>query len=102
MNLLLDTHTFLWWDNGSVNLSPRVLSLCRDPTVILYLSLVSLWEIQLKSGLRKLSLRLLPITLDYCLRWIGCRSVTKTALIACSSRRRRSKACRSPVWIMSS
>jgi len=84
MNLLLDTHTFLWWDNGSVNLSPRVLALCNDPTVILYLSLVSLWEMQIKSGLGKLSLRLplqvlvadhqeknglqlLPITLDHLL-----------------------------------
>ncbi len=84
MNLLLDTHAFLWWDNGSVNLSPRVLALCNDPTVILYLSLVSLWEIQIKSGLGKLSLRLplralvadhqarnglqlLPITLDHLL-----------------------------------
>ena len=84
MNLLLDTHTFLWWDNGSVNLSPRVLALCNDPAVILYLSLVSLWEIQIKFGLGKLSLRLplralvadhqqknglrlLPITLDHLL-----------------------------------
>ncbi len=36
MNLLLDTHTFLWWDNGSINLSPRVRALCNDPTVILF------------------------------------------------------------------
>ena len=58
MNLLLDTHTFLRWGNGATHLSPRVLSLCRDPTVILYLSLVSLWELQIKSGLGELSLRL--------------------------------------------
>lgn len=80
--LLLDTHTFLWWDNEIINLSPRVLSLCYDPTVILYLSLASLWEIQIKSSLGKLSLRLplrdliadhqrsnglqlLPVTLDH-------------------------------------
>ena len=84
VSLLLDTHAFLWWDNGAANLSPRVLALCHDPTVTLYLSLVSLWEIQIKSGLGKLSLRLplrdlvadhqqknglrlLPITLDYLL-----------------------------------
>ncbi len=84
MNLLLDTHTFLWWDNGAVNLSPRVLALCNDPAVILYLSMVSIWEIQLKHSLGKLSLRLplralltdqqqknglqlLPITLDHVL-----------------------------------
>ena len=57
-NLLLDTHTFLWWDNEIFNLSPRVISLCYDPAVILYLSLVGLREIQIKSGLGKLSLRL--------------------------------------------
>ena len=77
--LLLDTHTFLWWDSKPEKLSERVLALCQDPAVILYLSLVSLWEIQIKSGLGKLplalplreivrvqqekySLRLLPIT----------------------------------------
>ncbi len=58
VSLLLDTHAFLWWDNGSANLSPRVLALCHDPAVTLFLSLVSLWEIQIKSGLGKLSLRL--------------------------------------------
>ena len=31
VGLLLDTHAFLWWDNGSVNLTPRVLALCHDP-----------------------------------------------------------------------
>ena len=56
--LLLDTHTFLWWDNDITNLSTRVLSLCNDPSVVLCLSLVSVWEIQIKSGLGKLSLRL--------------------------------------------
>ncbi len=39
-------------------LSATVLALCRDPSVVLYLSLVSLWEIQIKSGLGKLPLSL--------------------------------------------
>lgn len=56
--LLLDTHTFLWWDSQPEKLSARVLALCRDPAVILYLSLVSLWEIQIKSSLGKLPLAL--------------------------------------------
>ena len=77
--LLLDTHTFLWWDSAPEKLSARVLALCQDPAVVLYLSLVSLWEIQIKSSLGKLpltfplseivrvqqeqcGLRLLPIT----------------------------------------
>jgi PIN domain nuclease of toxin-antitoxin system len=56
--LLLDTHTFLWWDSAPHRLSATVLALCRDPSVVLYLSLVSLWEIQIKSGLGKLPLTL--------------------------------------------
>lgn len=54
--LLLDTHTFLWWDSDPTRLSSQVLSLCRDPAVLLILSLVSLWEIQIKSSLGKLPL----------------------------------------------
>lgn len=56
--LLLDTHTFLWWDSAPDQLSATILALCRDPSVILFLSLVSLWEIQIKSGLGKLPLSL--------------------------------------------
>ena len=56
--LLLDTHTFLWWDSRPEKLSLRVLALCQDPAVVLYLSLVSLWEIQIKCSLGKLPLAL--------------------------------------------
>ena len=56
--LLLDTHAFLWWDSAPGRLSATVLALCRDPSVVLYLSLVSLREIQIKSGLGKLPLSL--------------------------------------------
>jgi len=59
MNRLLpDTHTFLWRDSAPGRLSATVLALCRDPSVVLYLSLVSLWEIQIKSGLGELPLSL--------------------------------------------
>lgn len=67
--LLLDTHTFLWWDSTPQRLSDAMLALCRDPTVVLYLSLVSLWEIAIKSslirpnapeGVSRLPLRLPP------------------------------------------
>ena len=56
--LLLDTHTFLWWDAAPDRLSAAVLALCRDPSVALFLSLASLWEIQIKSSLGKLPLSL--------------------------------------------
>lgn len=58
--LLLDTHTFLWWDSAPERLSTSVLALCQDPAVVLFLSIVSLWEIQIKSDLGKLPL-LLPL-----------------------------------------
>ena len=56
--LLLHTHTFLWWDSAPSRLSPTVLALCQDPSVILFLSLISVWEIQIKSSLGKLPLAL--------------------------------------------
>jgi PIN domain nuclease of toxin-antitoxin system len=56
--LLLDIHTFLWWDSAPEHLSASVLALCRDPSVVLFLSLISLWKIQIKRGLGKLPLSL--------------------------------------------
>jgi hypothetical protein len=49
VKLLLDTHTFLWWDSEPELLSPTVLQLCRAPENTLVLSVVSAWEIQVKS-----------------------------------------------------
>lgn len=58
MKLLLDTHTFIWWDSAPAKLSPTALALCSDPTNQLVLSVASLWEIQIKRQLGKLDLRL--------------------------------------------
>jgi len=54
---LLDTHTFLWWDVEPDKLSPRVLSLLEDRTNLLFLSMVSVWEMQIKMQLGKLHLQ---------------------------------------------
>ncbi|MGZ8164740.1 MAG: type II toxin-antitoxin system VapC family toxin [Methylobacter sp.] len=56
MKLLLDTHVFLW-----LNVEPEMLSMsaraaCEDPGNSLYLSLASIWEIQIKQQLGKLQL----------------------------------------------
>ncbi len=56
MRLLLDTHIFLWWANAPEHLSARIRSLCEDPATLLLLSLVSLWEIQIKVQIGKLTL----------------------------------------------
>jgi len=58
MKLLLDTHTFIWWDSEPAKLSPRVLTLCQDRTNSLLLSAASIWEMQIKLQLGKLKLNL--------------------------------------------
>ena len=58
MKLLLDTHAFIWWDTGDARLSPAALAACRSPANTLHLSLASVWEMQIKKQLGKLSLRL--------------------------------------------
>ena len=58
MKLLLDTHAFLWWDSEPVRLSATALSACQDPSNTLILSTVSVWEMQVKSQLGKLTLNL--------------------------------------------
>ncbi|MCG2684183.1 MAG: type II toxin-antitoxin system VapC family toxin, partial [Planctomycetales bacterium] len=56
MKLLFDTHAFIWWDSEPSRLSSRVLALCQDRTNSLYLSVASVWEMQIKSQLGKLKL----------------------------------------------
>jgi PIN domain nuclease of toxin-antitoxin system len=54
MKLLLDTHTFIWWTISVARLSSQALSLLQDRQNALFLSLTSLWEMQLKIQLGKL------------------------------------------------
>ena len=58
MRVLLDTHTFIWWDNDRARLSSKAYEICQDNQNTLYLSLASIWEIQIKIQLGKLSLPL--------------------------------------------
>lgn len=53
MSLLLDTHVFLWWNEGSPLLSRRVRDLLSDPRNRLFLSVVSAWKIVLKVHMPK-------------------------------------------------
>jgi PIN domain nuclease of toxin-antitoxin system len=54
--LLLDTHTFIWWDSDPSKLSKRALELLTEKDNLRLLSVVSLWEIQIKHQLGKLTL----------------------------------------------
>jgi PIN domain nuclease of toxin-antitoxin system len=57
MNILLDTHTFLWYLEDSKQLSYKAAELLEDPSNTLRFSIASLWEISIKLGLGKLSLQ---------------------------------------------
>lgn len=54
--LLLDTHIFLWLNDCPERLSKRAIEICAKLANDLFLSLVSLWEIQIKSQLGKLQM----------------------------------------------
>ncbi len=56
MKLLLDTHTFIWWDSDPSKLSKKALELLLNQENIRLVSVVTLWEIQIKTQLGKLTL----------------------------------------------
>jgi PIN domain nuclease of toxin-antitoxin system len=56
MNLLLDTHTFLWFVNDDPRLSNHLKDLIENENNIRYLSIASLWEMSIKYNLGKLTL----------------------------------------------
>lgn len=53
MKLLLDTHVFIWWINGSPRLSARCTEAVRDEASRVFVSLASVWEIAIKAGLKR-------------------------------------------------
>lgn len=55
MNLLLDTHAFLWWIDGKP-LPASVSAAIRNPDNAVWLSAASVWEMAIKAGLGKLRL----------------------------------------------
>ena len=93
MKLLLDTHTFIWWDSDPARLSAVALAALRDPANTVWLSVVSVWEILIKAQLGKLSVRLplpdivaqqrvnglqvLPVTLPHSLALEGLPTIHK-------------------------
>lgn len=54
MNLLLDTHTFLWFVSGSAELSVTARNRMTDPKNQCVVSMANLWEIAIKHSLGKL------------------------------------------------
>jgi PIN domain nuclease of toxin-antitoxin system len=56
MRYLLDTHTFIWWDGASSLLSSTAIGLLKDSSNTFYLSVASIWEMQIKIQLGKMTL----------------------------------------------
>ena len=56
MKLLLDTHIFLWFIAGDLNLSSNARILIEDSANEKFVSAASLWEIAIKHSLGKLDL----------------------------------------------
>lgn len=48
MNLLLDTHAFIWWMEGGQDLRPEASSAIADPRAVVAVSVASVWEIAIK------------------------------------------------------
>ncbi|HPO63328.1 MAG TPA: type II toxin-antitoxin system VapC family toxin [Candidatus Kapabacteria bacterium] len=57
MKYLLDTHSYIWYVEDDKQLSRNALNIIDNPDNELYLSIVSIWEITIKSSLNKLNLK---------------------------------------------
>lgn len=57
MNLLVDTQALLWFDEANAQLSSFAKSLIEDPANELWLSAASYWEVAIKLGTHKLTLK---------------------------------------------
>jgi PIN domain nuclease of toxin-antitoxin system len=58
MKILLDTHTFLWLRNAPEKIPEQVLTAYYDINNDVFLSIASIWEMQIKHQLGKLELEL--------------------------------------------
>ncbi|WP_414620984.1 type II toxin-antitoxin system VapC family toxin [Calothrix sp. CCY 0018] len=58
MKLLLDTHTFLWFIGGNLNLSSTARNAIENTNNQRFISIATLWEISIKISIGKLKLGL--------------------------------------------
>jgi len=56
MNLLLDTHAFMWFINGDKSLPAKVINLIKNIENKCFISIASIWEIAIKFSLGRLDL----------------------------------------------
>ncbi len=53
MSILLDTHVLLWVASSSQRLRPEVRGQIEDGSTQIFFSAASIWEVAIKSGLRR-------------------------------------------------
>lgn len=63
MRLLLDTHVFLWLDSDGERVPGRVREVCEDGANEVFISLASVWEMQIKTALGKMRPPIAPVGL---------------------------------------
>jgi len=56
MDILLDTHVFMWFMNGDKSLTDSVRKIIADVNNKCYFSIASIWEIAIKHSTNKLEL----------------------------------------------
>ena len=57
MKYLIDTHILLWYISGNNKLDKKAIAIIDNPDNHIYIGNVSLWEITIKSSLKKLELK---------------------------------------------
>jgi len=57
MNLLLDTHAFLWYISGDKQLPEKIVQTINDTSNRCFISIASIWEIAIKLSLDKLEIK---------------------------------------------
>jgi PIN domain nuclease of toxin-antitoxin system len=57
MNILLDTHIFIWFINGDKSLSDKMIAKIKNIENQCFFSIASIWEIAIKIKLNKLQLK---------------------------------------------
>lgn len=57
MNLLLDSHTFIWWRDELGKLSSKAFTEISNPKNEVFLSVITVWELQIKIAVKKFSIK---------------------------------------------
>ncbi|HPQ54329.1 MAG TPA: type II toxin-antitoxin system VapC family toxin [Spirochaetota bacterium] len=58
MNVLLDTHTLLWWLDDNPTLSREAINIISDGKNVVFISAASIWEIRIKESIGKIDIPL--------------------------------------------